>query len=194
MTTTENLALSEFVEGQKGAATKLNTNQDILDSIIQLWLIDGTPPTTPPVSGVANGHAYIVPASATGDWSGQDNNVAIWRSGWTFHVPMPGLRAWDTANFRLTIYLGDRWQAFQATRVAEITDSTGGSDAGDLVDVGLSYDQSALNDNFATLHAWVKALMDALILSQQMAADSQTEVVDENVGITEVNVDDVNPA
>ncbi len=189
MTETENLALVDFVEGQKGAATKLNTNQDILDSLVQLWVIDGTPPTTPPVSGVDNGHSYIVPPSATGDWLNQDDNIATWRSGWVFHVPNDGFRVWDTANYRLTIYLGDRWQAFQVTRISELTDNTGGSVQTTLEGTG----DPTIDDNFATLYDKVEELFDGMITSQMMAADSQTEVVDEAVGITETVVDALNP-
>ena len=193
MTITENLQLTDFVEGQKGAATKLNTNQDILDSLVQLWLIDGTPPTTPPVSGVDNGHSYIVPASATGDWANQHNNVATWRSGWVFHTPRPGTVAWDNANHRPTIYLGNRWQAFQATRVTELMDSTTGSNTGELDDVTGTFTQAILNDNFATIIALFNGIMNAMITAGLMAADTKTEVVDEAVGVTETVVDAINP-
>lgn len=194
MTTTENIALADFVEGQKLAATKLNSNQDILDSLVQFWLIDSTPPTTPPVSGVDNGHAYIVPASATGDWATHDGEIAVWRSGWTFLIPQPGTIAWDTSNHgRFIYYTGDRWQAFQATRVAELTDSTGGTPASELVAISASYVQSEIRDNQATLNAKIDAIMDALILAGLMEGDHITEVVDEDIGVTEVVDADLNP-
>lgn len=47
-----------------------------------------TPPASP-----ANGDGYIVPASPTGAWVGQENKLAVWDSGaaaWVFATPWKG--------------------------------------------------------------------------------------------------------
>ncbi|MEM7191142.1 MAG: DUF2793 domain-containing protein, partial [Pseudomonadota bacterium] len=43
----------------------------------------------------ADGDAYIVATGATGDWSGQDGNFALFlNGGWAFVSPWEGCRAW----------------------------------------------------------------------------------------------------
>jgi len=66
-----------------------------LDVLVQLRPLDKdltAPPGTP-----ANGDLYIVGASATGAWSGHDDDLAVWDSGasaWVFYTPAPGWQAW----------------------------------------------------------------------------------------------------
>lgn len=63
-----------------------------LDAIVQLSVVSAdltAPPVTP-----SEGDRYIVAASATEVWSGQDNAVAVWAdSAWSFHAPQTGWRA-----------------------------------------------------------------------------------------------------
>lgn len=51
---------------------------------------------TPPVSP-ADGDSYIVAATATGDWVGQENNIAVWdnaNTAWVFGTPRKGWMAY----------------------------------------------------------------------------------------------------
>ena len=44
------------------------------------------------------GEAHLVPAVATGDWTGQDGNVAVFlNGGWDFITPWAGWRLWVCA-------------------------------------------------------------------------------------------------
>ena len=52
--------------------------------------------------------------------------------------------------------------ATQAARVAALTDSTGGTAGSTLANVGTSFSQATLNNNFASLAATVNALVAAL--------------------------------
>lgn len=68
--------------------------------------------TTPPGSP-SDSDAYIVAASATGAWAGQDNNLAIYEtSSWIFYTPEEGWFFRDqTANSSI-IWDGTAWAAF----------------------------------------------------------------------------------
>ena len=61
---------------------------------------------TPPVSPV-KGDRYIVAASATGAWLGQDKNIA-WYDGavWKFDVPSEGWQAWVEDENKYYFYSG----------------------------------------------------------------------------------------
>lgn len=52
--------------------------------------------------------------------------------------------------------------ATQAARVAALTDSTGGTAGGTLANVGTTFSQATLNNNFASLAATLNALVAAL--------------------------------
>lgn len=64
----------------------------LLDAVVQLAVEDvalSSPPASP-----APDARYIVGASATGDWEGNDNSVALYANGaWTFFVPVAGWHA-----------------------------------------------------------------------------------------------------
>ena len=50
---------------------------------------------TPPAAAV-DGAGYLVPAGASGAWSGKAGQIAVWcNGGWIFLVPKAGWRAWD---------------------------------------------------------------------------------------------------
>ena len=50
---------------------------------------------TAPPGGESKGDRYIVGASATGDWSGEDGNIAIYNgSGWDFTDKKEGMRTY----------------------------------------------------------------------------------------------------
>lgn len=64
--------------------------------------------TTPPTPTLNN--AYIVGASATGDWSGQDNDLAIGTgSAWVFLTPLEGNFVYDENQSVQIIFDGSTW-------------------------------------------------------------------------------------
>lgn len=92
MTTTPRLALPYYTDGQTAPQGTLSEQLNILD----FWAapyVDGWEETTPPGSP-SDGDAYLVGASATGAWSGQDGSIAIYFSGWYFYAPKDGMRIW----------------------------------------------------------------------------------------------------
>ncbi len=73
--------------------------------------------TTIPPAATA-GDAYIVAAGATGDWSGQDGNIAVWARPvgtgtpalqWVFIIPYGGFLAFDESNNTLYAHNGTNW-------------------------------------------------------------------------------------
>lgn len=196
MTTSPNTEMTLLTEGQKSAATATNTALLILDSAIQIRVVDAAPPTTPPTSGLVSGDIYVVPASATGDWAGKDLQLAVWQTGWTFLVAKIGWLIWDSRNSRQMVFRGSSWESFQAARVAELTDNTNATPAGTLVEifgVDFSAEFTDIGDNIASLNAKINGIMDALITAGIMAGDALTaSKVNEAVQVAEVTVDKLN--
>ena len=68
--------------------------------------------TAPPPSP-ADGDAYLVKATATGDWTGQDGNIAFAVDGaWRFYAPYAGLIAYVTDEATLIVFDGTAWVDF----------------------------------------------------------------------------------
>ncbi len=78
-----------------------------------LHVIDRT--LTAPPGSPSTGDAYIPAASATGDWAGQDGNLAIWDgAAWVFYSPAAGWLVVVTAegaNGTLAVHTGTGWSA-----------------------------------------------------------------------------------
>ena len=78
--------------GQKQRETINDLLKDF-DALIHPLVLDKDL-TSPPASPTT-GDAYIVGGGATGDWSGYDNNIAVWYfSKWFFQPPWSGFTAW----------------------------------------------------------------------------------------------------
>lgn len=79
-----------------------------LDALVQLSVIDRD--LTAPPSSPADGDRYIVNASATGDWSGKDNQIAAWQDGaWAFYPPRAGWMCWVADEESLITWDGAAW-------------------------------------------------------------------------------------
>ena len=83
-----------------------------LDVLVQAAVLDrdmNIPPASP-----AKGDAYIVAATATGDWAGHEGDIAAWVDGvWRFHAPAKGWRAWVADEDALYIHDGAAWTKFE---------------------------------------------------------------------------------
>lgn len=65
--------------------------------------------TTPPVSPTT-GDRYVVTATATGAWTGQENNIAEWNGvGWDFEIPSNGFTLVNLADGSYRKYNGTSW-------------------------------------------------------------------------------------
>ena len=92
------LPLVQAAQAQKHVT--VNESLVRLDALSQVSLASITV-VDPPIAA-QDGLCHGVPAGATGDWSGQDGQVAIASNGgWIFVAPKAGWRAWvdDAAHF-----------------------------------------------------------------------------------------------
>jgi len=87
MTTPKHL-FPELIEGQANSETTVNDVLQQIDALLSCRVEDRDL-TAPPASPV-NGDVYIVAATATGDWAGQEAKLAIYQNGWTFKSPVGG--------------------------------------------------------------------------------------------------------
>lgn len=80
----------------------------ILDVITQLS-VPNPPAPNPPVSP-AKGARYIVGNSATADWTGHDDQIAVWiGTFWEFHTALPGWVAVAQSNGEAFRFDGSSW-------------------------------------------------------------------------------------
>jgi len=80
----------------------------VLDVLVQLAVTtvdDQTPP-----GGALDGDRFIVASGATGDWDGQDNNIAwLEDNSWQFVTPLEGWRADVTSTGAQVRFDGSQW-------------------------------------------------------------------------------------
>lgn len=96
----------EAAQGQK----YLTVNQALqrLDALVNLTVFNRTQ-TAPPGSPSA-GHRYIVAATATGAFTGQEGNIAVYiGTNWIFFTPSEGWRAYDQGANQFIIWNGSAW-------------------------------------------------------------------------------------
>jgi hypothetical protein len=64
------------------------------------------PPTTP-----TEGALYLVKTTASGDWAGKSEKIALWLQGWYFFTPQPGCALFIKNESLTRVYNGSAWQA-----------------------------------------------------------------------------------
>jgi hypothetical protein len=65
-----------------------------------------------PPAAPAEGKCWIVASPATGDWTGRENQIALWTAaGWRFIAPAPGTTAWNEAAGVEIRWSGSAWSA-----------------------------------------------------------------------------------
>ena len=137
MTATINLALPEISESQSGKAVTHNEALHFLDALVNCGVIDRDL-TAPPGSPV-DGNVYIPKATATGAWSGKENQLAHYDvNAWKFYPPEEGWRCYVRDEDCLLVYTGSAWAVLAgASATAPFADTTalakGSSDATKLV-------------------------------------------------------------
>jgi len=94
--------------GESGWNTNMDANLKRLGAIVGLSVKARdltTPPTTP-----TDGDRYIIPAGATGIWSGHTNQIAIRIAGaWEYHAPKVGWACFVEDEDVLSIYKATGW-------------------------------------------------------------------------------------
>lgn len=95
-----------FVTGDSSGEAHFNAAMRQLDMIVQASVIDKD--LTAPPGSPSDGDCYYVASGATGDWSGQDGNLAQWFDDpgeWLFANAAPGYVMWvqdESAFYRVT--------------------------------------------------------------------------------------------
>lgn len=79
-----------------------------LDTLVQLT-IESFAATTPPALP-QDGETHALGVSPTGDWAGQDGNLAVYNENvWNFITPQDGWRAWSKPDEKLQAYSSGSW-------------------------------------------------------------------------------------
>ncbi|MFM6154946.1 MAG: DUF2793 domain-containing protein [Sphaerospermopsis kisseleviana] len=100
--------LPQLSEGQASKATTINEALAKLEALTIGGVISRTT-TTPPASP-AEGDIYIVPASATGAWSGQNTKIAHYFNGaWQFYSPANGWYLFSIPDAKFVWFNGTAW-------------------------------------------------------------------------------------
>jgi hypothetical protein len=79
-----------------------------LDSLVQP-VVESRTLTTPPATPL-EGEAWIIPAGATGAWSGHNDEIAAFQSGaWAFLDPASGWQVYDRSDSTLLVFDAGAW-------------------------------------------------------------------------------------
>lgn len=103
-TTSPRLGLPLLYAGQAQKEAFVNEANARLDASVHC-AIEGSA-ATPPAAPV-EGSSWLVAAPASGDWAGQEGNIAARQSGnWLFLLPFDGLRVFNRATQQFAHYAG----------------------------------------------------------------------------------------
>lgn len=115
--TTPILGLPEMGSAQTQKYVTFNQSMRRLDALTNLTVFNRTT-KTPPASP-SEGDRYIVAATATGDWAGQENKVAFYSgSAWLFLSPSEGWVGYDQTTNEIIYYNSTSWLAFSQSAVS----------------------------------------------------------------------------
>lgn len=109
MATTTNLSIALVEQAQAQKEVTVNAALICIDAILNAGVIDkdlATPPESP-----SAGDVYIVAASATDDWAGEEGNLAYFDQLWKFVSPQEGLKMWVNDEDKFYIYFNDVWNS-----------------------------------------------------------------------------------
>ncbi|MEX0409088.1 DUF2793 domain-containing protein [Aquibium sp. LZ166] len=117
MESSTHLALPYIMPSQAQKHVTHNEAIAMLDALVQLSVIDRD--LTAPPGGESEGDRYIVAATATGDWAGKEDDVAVYRDGaWLFLTPRTGWVAWVADEAQLCYWTGSAWADVAAALTA----------------------------------------------------------------------------
>ncbi len=152
MTITNNLGITLVEQSQAQKEVTVNAAIVKIDAVLNRGAIDkdiATPPASP-----AAGDVYIIAASATGDWAGQDGNIAYFEQIWKFITPNEGFSIWVNDEDKTYIWDGTDWITTSASgNLNDLGDVTITSSAsGELLQHnGTDFINTANVDNLARL-------------------------------------------
>ncbi len=115
-----NLPYLEPAQAQKHVT--VNEALKALDALVALSVLTrglATPPASP-----VDGDRYLVAASATGAWAGQESRIAAWMDGaWSFFAPQAGWRAFVASEGLVVLFDGTAWRDGPKETAASVTAS-----------------------------------------------------------------------
>jgi hypothetical protein len=107
--TTARLSLPLLYSGQAQKEVFVNEALGRVDALMHCIIeaAASTPPATP-----ADGLAWLVGASATGEWQGHDGSIAVRQAGqWLFIAPFDGLRISNRLTGQDSRWISGAWKA-----------------------------------------------------------------------------------
>lgn len=108
MDTSPNLGLPYIASAQAQKHVTHNEAIRALDALVQLAVLRNDLATAP--TNAADGDRYIVASAATGDWAGNEGNIAAFQdNAWIFYTPETGWRAWVESSSSLVVWAGSQW-------------------------------------------------------------------------------------
>ncbi len=115
MDTSPNLGLPYLAAAQSQKHVTHNEALRQLDALVQISVASRV--VTAPQATPADGVRYIVPAGATGVWTGHAQQLAAFQDGaWAFFTAIAGWLVWITGEATLVVFDGTQWtQANPAT-------------------------------------------------------------------------------
>ena len=130
MADTNRLVLPLLAASQAQKHVTVNEALKLLDAIIQAGVIDKD--LTAPPGSPSEGDIYIVGGSATGDWSGQDDDLAIYQDGaWVFITPLNGFITFVADESTLYVF-NSSWTSLAGLLGASYLPLAGGTMTGNL--------------------------------------------------------------
>jgi len=120
MSNTTLLGLPNIASNQSQKHVTHNDALVILDALVMAAVTSQT--LTAPPGSPAEGDRYIVAATATGAWAGQEEKIADYSGGgWVFYTPKTGWLVYVAATDNMWIYNGSAWA--QPTPPSEYADN-----------------------------------------------------------------------
>jgi hypothetical protein len=106
--------------GESGWKAGVDNNWALLDALVQTNVLSAS--TTAPPGSPATGDRYVVPASASGAWSGHTNKFAIYTgAAWVLVTPLEGWTTYVRDTDETLLFDGTNWQLQH--RALTITDA-----------------------------------------------------------------------
>lgn len=105
---TPRFSLPDIEVNQSQKEVTHNESLQTIDALLHGVILDRG--LTAPPGGETDGDIYLVKATGTGTWAGEDGNIAYFRSsGYTFHAPVKGMRFKIVDEDIFVYYNGTIW-------------------------------------------------------------------------------------
>lgn len=132
MADTTKLTLPLLSASQSQKHVTVNEALQLLDLLVQSSVINTT--TTAPPGSPSEGDAYVIAATATGDWAGRENDIAAYQNGaWVYLSPNEGWTVFDKSGNLAYIYYSGSWNSSSVGDLLTINHATAATTAQRLV-------------------------------------------------------------